>query len=400
MKRVILACLAVATITAATAQNNENLVYNGSFEEHIGCPDRIDALGIMRGVDAWWQPTTGSSDYFNTCGGKESGVPRNKMGNQTAHTGDAYCGIYCSQVAYREYLQTELREPLKAGCRYRISFFVSLADKSPHAVATIGALFTPDMIADASSDILKHREIVEIGGGQTASIATFLEPQVVNPLQNVLADTKGWTEITSVFTAKGGEHYLTIGNFADFNHSGATDMFNAAAVLQGAYYYIDDVSVTCLSCPEAPVVEAQQPADTTADTIQPQVDAPQPHYTPSNPPAVGDIVVLNEVYFDVDSYELMPQSYNELAVLIAIMKTNPSIKIELRGHTDNSGTQAHNLRLSENRAKAVMDYLISRGIDGGRLRARGYGETKPVSTNDTPEGRALNRRVEYRVTER
>lgn len=395
MKRILLACLMAATITAANAQNNENLVYNGSFEEHVGCPDRIDALGIMRGVDAWWQPTTGSSDYFNTCGGKESGVPRNKMGNQTAHTGDAYCGIYCSQVAYREYLQTELREPLKAGCRYRISFFVSLADKSPHAVATIGALFTPDMIAEATSDILKHREIVEIGGGQTASIATFLEPQVVNPLQNVLADTKGWTEITGVFTAKGGEHYLTIGNFADFNHSGVNDMFNAAAVLQGAYYYIDDVSVTCIDeeCGMKNEVSDDAPTDSSLLT-------PHSSFNPSTPPAVGDIVVLNEVYFDVDSYELMPQSYNELAVLIAILKTNPGMKIELRGHTDNSGTQAHNLRLSENRAKAVMDYLVSRGIDSGRLRARGYGETKPVSTNDTPEGRALNRRVEYRVTER
>lgn len=385
MKKAILACLAAATLTAVGAQNKENLVYNGSFEEHTACPDRIEALGIMRGVDAWWQPTAGSSDYFNACGGKESGVPRNKMGNQTAHSGDAYCGIYCSQAAYREYLQTELREPLKEGCTYRVSFFVSLADKSPHAVATIGALFTPDMVSDATADILKHREIIEIGGGQTASIGTFLVPQVVNPMEKVLADSKSWTEVSGTFTAKGGEHYLTIGNFADFNHSAVNDIFNATAVLQGAYYYIDDVSVTCIECPKTDVV-----AD-SASTHIPRT------YTPSNPPQEGEVVVLNEVYFDVDSYELMPQSYNELAVLIAILKTNPNMKIELRGHTDNSGTQAHNIRLSENRAKAVMDYLVSRGIDHRRLTARGFGERKPVSDNDTPEGRTLNRRVEYKV---
>ena len=389
MKKLLLVCLATAAMTAVGAQNKENLVYNGSFEEHVGCPDRIDALGIMRGVDAWWQPTAGSSDYFNSCGGKESGVPRNKMGNQTAHTGDAYCGIYCSQAAYREYLQTELREPLKEGCKYRVSFFVSLADRSPHAVATIGALLTPDMIADASSDILKNRENIDMGGGQTASIATFLEPQVVNPLERVLTDTKGWTEVTGVFTAKGGEHYLTIGNFNDFNHSAVNDIFNAAAVLQGAYYFIDDVSVTCLDC-------ASKKNETTNETDS-TAGSHTAVYTPSAPPKAGDIVVMREIYFDVDSYELMPQSYNELSVLIAILKTNPDMKIELRGHTDNSGTQAHNIRLSENRAKAVMEYLVSRGIDRRRLTARGFGEKKPVATNDTPEGRTLNRRVEYRV---
>lgn len=392
MKRTLLACLAVATMTAVGAQEKENLVYNGSFEEHIGCPEHVDALGIMRGVDAWWQPTAGSSDYFNTCAGKECGVPRNKMGNQEAHSGEAYCGIYCSQPEYREYLQTELREPLKEGCKYRITFFVSLADKSPYAVATIGTLFTPDMIADASSDILKHRENIEIGGGQMASIATFYEPQVVNPLERVLNDTKQWTEVNGTFTAKGGEKYLTIGNFADFNHSAVNDMFNATAVLQGAYYYIDDVSVVCLNCPKSSIKQEVSISDSTTGE---ELGARQ--YTPSTPPQPGDIVVLNEVYFDVDSYELMPQSYNELAVLIAIMKTNPSMKIELRGHTDNSGTQAHNIRLSENRAKAVMDYLVSRGIDSRRLKARGYGETKPVADNNTTEGRTLNRRVEYKV---
>ena len=387
MKRLIFSYLAIVILGLFTARAQENLVYNGSFEEHTACPQQIDALGIMRGVDAWWQPTAGSSDYFNTCGNKESSVPRNKMGNQPAHTGDAYCGIYCSQAAYREYLQTELREPLQAGRNYHVSFFVSLADKSPHAVATIGALFTPDMVSDATSDILKHREIIEIGGGQTASIATFLVPQVMNPAGQVLADTKSWVEVSGTFTAKGGERYLTIGNFADFNHSAVNDMFNATAVLQGAYYYIDDVSVTCTDC-------AATTDNSSADSTAPQ----EPRtYTPSTPPQVGEVVVLNEVYFDVDSYELMPQSYNELAVLIAILKTNPEMKIELRGHTDNSGTQAHNIRLSENRAKAVMDYLIGRGIDSRRLSARGFGERKPVADNDTPEGRTLNRRVEYKV---
>jgi len=374
MKKVLLmVAITMATIFAGNAQIVDNLIYNGSFEEHTICPERVDALGIMRGVDAWWQPTAGSSDYFNPCGGKECGVPRNKMGSQTAHTGDAYCGIYCSQENYREYLQTELKTPLEAGRRYRITFFVSLSEKSPHAMSTIGALFSTERFEDNTSDILKNREIIE-DGGNMFSIATFLKPQVVNPLERALSDTKGWTEVNGTFTANGGERYLTIGNFADFNHSGVIDMHNNVAVLQGAYYYIDDVSVKCLDCTVAK-------KDTMADTL----------------PKTGDIVTLKEVYFDVDSYELLPQSYNELTALVDLLNARPEMKIELRGHTDNSGTWAHNMQLSEDRAKAVMDYLVSRGIDASRLTSKGFGKTKPVSQNDTPEGRSLNRRVEYRV---
>ena len=370
---LLIAALTAVSFFVGNAQTVDNLVYNGSFEEHTVCPEHIDARGIMRGVDAWWQPTSGSSDYFNPCGGKECGVPRNKMGNQTAHSGEAYCGIYCSQESYREYLQTELKTPLQAGRRYRITFFVSLADKAPHAISTMGALFTADRLEDPTSDILKNREIIQ-DGGNSYSIATFLKPQVVNPLERVLSDTKDWTEVNGTFTAVGGEHYLTIGNFADFNHSSVIDMQNNVAVLQGAYYFIDDVSVTCLDCAAAKVKEE-------VDTL----------------PKSGDIITLKEVYFDVDSYELLPQSYNELTALVNLLNANPEMMIELRGHTDNSGTWAHNMQLSEARAKAVMEYLLSRGIDAGRLSFKGFGKTKPVSTNDTPEGRSLNRRVEYRV---
>ena len=135
----LIGLLALLQWSHAQAQAPENMVYNPSFEEHSQCPQRIEAIGIMQGVDAWWQPTKGSSDYFHPCGGRECQTPRNKMGYQAAHTGEAYCGIYCSKENYREYLQTELREPLKAGRRYRVSYWVSLADKSPNAVATLGA---------------------------------------------------------------------------------------------------------------------------------------------------------------------------------------------------------------------------------------------------------------------
>jgi OOP family OmpA-OmpF porin len=79
---------------------------------------------------------------------------------------------------------------------------------------------------------------------------------------------------------------------------------------------------------------------------------------------------------------------------VAIMKANPKITGEVHGHTDSTGSEAHNQRLSEARANAVRDYFIKQGIAPERVRAKGFGETMPVASNDTAEGRAMNRRVE------
>ncbi len=353
-------------------QTTENMVYNPSFEEHTICPQRIEAIGIMEGVDAWWQPTKGSSDYYNPCGGRECQTPRNKMGNQAAHSGEAYCGIYCSKEHYREYLQTELKEPLVAGKQYRVSYWVSLADKSPHAVATLGALFTADRIADSTWDILMQREEID----EMQVIATYYKPQVVNPSNSVLIFMDQWNEISGEFTATGDEKYLTIGNFNSFNHSSVVPTHAENAVLSGAYYYIDDVSVVCLNCADGPQV-----IDTT----------PMPQK--------GEIITLHNILFNTDESVLLPQSYNDLHKLIDLLNAHPTMKIELRGHTDNQGTMEHNRRLSEERAKSVMEYLVEHGIDRQRLSWKGFGKTRPIDTNETPEGRQHNRRVEYLITE-
>lgn len=350
------------------------MVYNPSFEEHSSCPQRIEAIGIMQGVDAWWQPTKGSSDYFHPCGGRECQTPRNKMGNQAAHTGEAYCGIYCSKENYREYLQTELREPLKAGHRYRVSFWASLADKSPHAVATLGALLTTERISDTTWNILMYNESTELGNGQKQIISTYYKPQVVHPSRYVIIYMDQWNEVSGEFTAIGGERYLTIGNFNSFNHSNVITTHAENVVLSGAYYYIDDVSVVCLDCQqEAAPVEA-------VDTLH-----------------KGDMFVLEGVLFEVDKSDILPQSYNALHSLIKVLEEHPTMKIMLRGHTDNQGTREHNQRLSEDRARAVMDYLVAHGIDQQRLLWKGFGKTQPVDSNDTPEGRQRNRRVEYLI---
>jgi outer membrane protein OmpA-like peptidoglycan-associated protein len=115
----------------------------------------------------------------------------------------------------------------------------------------------------------------------------------------------------------------------------------------------------------------------------------------------GITVELKNIFFDRKMATLQPASYAELRRLVQLMNDNPSLKIQISGHTDAMGKDADNLTLSNDRAQSVRTYLINEGsIDASRLKAVGYGETKPVATNDTEEGRALNRRVELTILEK
>ncbi len=118
---------------------------------------------------------------------------------------------------------------------------------------------------------------------------------------------------------------------------------------------------------------------------------------PLSPLTAGSTIALRNIFFNTASFELLPASNAELDKLVQLLKTNPTLRIELGGHTDNVGADAANLTLSENRAKAVRDFVITKGIDATRITAKGYGETVPVATNDTEEGRAANRRTEVKV---
>jgi flagellar motor protein MotB len=120
---------------------------------------------------------------------------------------------------------------------------------------------------------------------------------------------------------------------------------------------------------------------------------------PMKPIRAGEAVVLRNVFFETDKYNLKESSQVELRKLVEFMNRNPGVRVELGGHTDNVGTDEYNLRLSQNRAKAVYDYLISAGIADNRLVFKGYGSALPVDSNETEEGRAYNRRTEFKVIE-
>jgi OmpA-OmpF porin, OOP family len=121
------------------------------------------------------------------------------------------------------------------------------------------------------------------------------------------------------------------------------------------------------------------------------------------PIEIGQVVRLNNVFFDFDKWDLRPESFLELDRVVKLLKENPSIVIEMSAHTDSRGSDDYNMTLSHNRAKSVMDYILAKGIAPERITSMGYGETVPVAPNanpdgsDNPEGRQMNRRVEFKI---
>ena len=112
---------------------------------------------------------------------------------------------------------------------------------------------------------------------------------------------------------------------------------------------------------------------------------------------VGNSVVLQNIFFDVSDFSLKDESYVELEKLVDFLNSNPIIEIEIEGHTDNQGSKEFNKKLSENRSKSVYDFLIGKGISTDRLSYKGFGDTIPISSNDSEKGRSKNRRTAFRI---
>ena len=119
---------------------------------------------------------------------------------------------------------------------------------------------------------------------------------------------------------------------------------------------------------------------------------------PLQPIEVNASLVLKNILFDTKSAQLQAVSMIEINKLLQLLTENPTLKIQINGHTDNVGSPADNMKLSADRAKAIVDYLIGKGVDLKRLTFKGFGETKPIADNKTESGKALNRRTEFVIT--
>jgi outer membrane protein OmpA-like peptidoglycan-associated protein len=219
----------------------------------------------------------------------------------------------------------------------------------------IGICFTQEPISDATDSLLNHTTDIDAS--------------------EILQSDEEWKQFSTEWTSDFEAQYLILGNFKSDEETKM--IIPSSQTLGFGYYYIDDILIHKLP----PIIEVPVADD---DLTKIKLEA-------------GKTITLKNIYFDFDRTELLPLSYIELNKLIGLMKKHPLMEIEIKGHTDNSGSKEYNLDLSFARAKAVTNYLTQQGISSDRISKRGYGHSVPIASNKSAEGRQINRRVEFYI---
>jgi len=363
--RIVFALIIFSLFPGGTVKA-QNLVPNGSFELFSRCPGNYSLEAAeFRAVD-WFSASAGTPDQFHACSQGGAGVPYNWAGVSDAYDGEGYAGIFLwlsnPKNHYREYLQCRLTEPLVKDSTYRIGFRYKLSPYSRYCVDRIGLLMEDSVVKLANDQVMRRMPTFEI-----------VHDSALNK------QTGYWEKAFFEYRANGGEQFVVIGNFADNQATAVYHLqFGDAPeeMLQvSSYYYIDDVTVA-----------AKFPPDGIMLPVLPEFAPEQVE--------LNKTYVLNNIQFEFDSYKLKRSSFETLEVLATWLEEHAGVRVILSGHTDDVGSEKYNLALSRNRAASVAAYLISRGIEPGRIEKLGYGEGRPVAPGTTEQARAINRRVE------
>jgi OmpA-OmpF porin, OOP family len=349
---------------------SQNLVPNPGFEQYTYCPSGINQSDLEI-VKEWRQSTSGTPDYFNRCG-KEVGIPNSIFGVREAAAGDGFVGVVVfspTKRNYREYMHARLQTPLRKDQWYCVSMKVALADNATYISDGIGAALTAGPFKK----------------GRGMNIA--VDAQLNNPAGKVLYHQNEWITLSAPMKSKGGEQFITIGNFRDDEHlliKSRNITPERGKAIEHAYYFIDEVSVVRVESPDE-CYNSQN--NLQIDLL---ADANRDYRT----------IRLQSVLFEFDESKITTESETILADVLLVLKRNPTYEIEVVGHADLMGREGYNLDLSKRRSQSVIDYLSSRGIDKKRLRIKYFGSAQPVTSNDTEEGRQQNRRVEFMIVEK
>ncbi|MBI5217798.1 MAG: OmpA family protein [Bacteroidia bacterium] len=422
-----------AFVNTALAQN---LVPNPGFENAFTCPDSFTKERVKDLLPGWFVPNRGTPDYFNKCSLTDVGVPDNFAGSMEAKNGIGYIGMILKESfnpkakGYdptkdeysREYISAKLLKPLKRTKLYCVSFYFCLAKNSDYAVDGLGIYFSKDKVK------LKNDG------------AILVKPQIKNKNGKLLKTKIKWEEFCGVIQPRGGEKFITIGNFMPTKEViyEKVDSAGNDFMAKYAYYLIDNVKVYAIEndfecgCSgngtevSKDYLATNKESDKNSKNKNSSSDNSKNKNTDSknkisdkdknksnkqnsgnekNIQGIDNIkeveegisVTMNNIFFAFKEAALTPESYTELDKLVKLMEENPEMEIEISGFTDNTGSDEFNMKLSVERANAVADYLKSKKIKKKRLSCKGFGNTMPVVSNDTEEGRAKNRRVEFRV---
>lgn len=388
-----------------------NLVPNAGFEEHQGTC-----------VSLWEHAQPPYYHYTSLI---------------TPHSGKYSMGLCIWKYDPTEYFQIKLNEKLEKGLSYELEMYArydpKIKDCLNDDVTELGCYFSDTAIYQKNKTQL------------------YSKPQIVIPLnKNIL-----WAEKRGSFTAKGDENYLIIGKFFDLKdrmrdtatmrlremqiqildnlESERDTKINEVVANINSKYETNSIDFDKVKDKEEKETKLSEYRDNALKSgfeIRKAIASIEKQYAYDiaglkvenycririniddislkkvgqrkikafkDTIIVGEVFRLKNIFFETDESKLLDKSFIELDKLYLKLKHHESFKIEISGHTDNIGSDAHNLHLSEMRSKAVVNYLISKGIDKARMTHNGFGSSKPVASNSTEEGRAENRRVEFKV---
>ena len=378
MKKIIISCLSLGFMLNVAAQDMNNLVENPSFEQTEGRLKRAGGITVAVG---WMSPTKASADLFAGKVKEGFGTPNNNLGVEEAQDGENYAGIrvfsYNDKEA-RNYISSKLKMTLKKDQKYCVTFYVNLAEASKYAANNIGVNFSK-----------KQYNISEAKSIMTSTSVMHKD----NP---VFSGQFGWDQICGVYKAKGGEKFITIGNFSA---NGTTEnkrlkkskTFSGASVVS-AYYFIDNISVVAIDEESECICEADARKPETKFIYE-----IAPVSTEGMEPA--QVAQFTTIYFGYGDSEITSTNTKaHLQNILKIMLENNRAKVMVSGHMDeNEAEDPELVGLGEKRAEAVRLFLMENGINYTRVLSEDKKDTMPADNSATDLAKAKNRRVTFTI---
>lgn len=355
--------LCVCSVFSQELLTNRNLVPNGSFENYK------KKSGSIKSAIPWKQ--IASVDYYQ----KPLDNDTTKM--RGAYDGECYIGLRF-QKHYKEFAIVKLAEPLKYKHLYYFEMHIRLAFWSNAVLKSFGVLFN-------KTGYKNQKDVDKAFMIDTISVKTGLH----NHYQ--------WIKISGYYKAYGSEKYLTIGNFSPEIKKDLMRLnflkygFRVFGFME-AYYFVDDVKLIPVKEPDEPM-EIEIVGSVYVEKSNHQTDSIK---SVKENLKTGDKIILKNIYFDEGKSYLLPDSYQELNKAVKYLSQHPEWVVQINGHSDNTGSRRKNMKLSEERAKAVFMYLIEKGVQN-KMYFKGFGDTMPIGDNNTMEGRIKNRRVEIEI---
>ncbi|HLP13059.1 MAG TPA: OmpA family protein [Flavobacteriales bacterium] len=383
-KKLVALCVIALVPVALLAQEDKNLVKNPGFE---GTTGKIKRYGAIASAKDWKSPTGQPADlYSKTVKGDAASAPtapENMYGKEDPMEGNNYAGFVgfaFGDKQPRSYITTELIGPLKEGVQYCISYQISLSDQSKYACTNIGA----------------HLHKKEMGMEEKNSM--LLETHMKHPKNKVITQSFGWEQVCNTFTAKGGEKYITIGNFSSTKDTKSEKIpkpkGSTAQQYPIAYYYIDNVQVFQLDSIQE--CQCDVPKLEKAHVNYEEISGSNKVFTPE------EQLTQNKIQFDNMSTVIHTEMVEHLNKIIEAMNQKPEMKVDVIAHCDKSEYAKVEIDdrakdLTKNRANAVIDFLVKGGISKDRFTTVIKEDQEPISTDMSELGQAKNRRVEFKA---